>query len=78
MGHTTQYEDPYNCFKFLLENIPGSGFDSEHNPVKPGNYDDDIWKANGILVEFDQREFVKNSDWAMANFADTGLLYYPK
>ena len=39
--------------KMLYENIPGSGFDPVNNPVKPGNYDDDIWKRKGILVEFD-------------------------
>ena len=80
MGHTTQYEDPYNEMKMLYENIPGSGFDSVTNPVKPGNYDDDIWKRNGILVEFDQTEFVDNygRDWQQANFADKGLLYYPR
>ena len=79
MGHTTQYEDPYNCFKFLYENIPATGHDSETNPVKPGDYDDMSWKTNGILVEYSQRDFVEEEkDWVPSNFAEKALLYYPK
>ena len=79
MGHVVKYEDSFTCFKYLYENLPASNFDSISNPVRPPDINDMSWRSNGMLIEFNQKNFVDNeNDWQQANLAEKGYLYYPK
>ena len=76
-GHTIHFDDPYTVLDFLYTHIEGSGVTPE-NPFIKGQKNDPAWKRHGVLMQYDQREFVDPDDsWDEANFANYGWLYYP-
>ena len=50
---------PQKMFQFLYQNIEGSGV----TPSTPLNQTDSEWRETGVLSNFDQQEFIAESDW---------------
>ena len=61
MGHAVRPEHAGMIVSYILENLEGSGY-SEENPITITEMDDFSWVENGVLVKFNQWEFVELLD----------------
>ena len=77
IGHTLVYEMPGIVLNHLYMHMEGSGYDTE-NPVIVSEMDDFSWVENGVLVRFNQWEFITDVEASETNMDEFGWLYYPK
>jgi len=57
MAHSLTPEMPGLIVNFLYNNMEASGY-SEENPITLSELEDFSWVTNGVLIKFNQWEFV--------------------
>lgn len=78
MAHSLTPEMPGLIVNFLYNNMEASGY-SEENPITLSELEDFSWVTNGVLIKFNQWEFVNLvEDPLDSNMDQYGWVYYPE
>ena len=72
VGPTEYHSMPSSVPRTMLQYVYGQR-DKQYFKLE-----DKDWEKNGVIVKFDQGEFVDPKEWDQSQLAQHGYMYYPK
>ena len=75
-AHEMQHEHAEQILKYLYPRMNGTGINDEAS-VKVSQEADMAWQDNGVMIKFNQLEFIPEQDHTISNLNKYGWLYYP-
>ena len=75
-AHEMQPEYAGRILKYLYPRMEGTGIDDPAS-IRVTEESDTAWQDNGMMIKFNQLEFVPEQDHKVSNLNKYGWLYYP-